>query len=158
MECSRLPHFLMQPAHAGSEALNGGWQIIQEYGLGGPSLWSSGTLERVGHGLGKGLRRESPGRPCKYVCLGRQWVQGQRCCFVSLFPSCHLHLPSPLFSWRPQTSWSGRGHSCLPVCHLYETAIQQHSPNPILASEELSSNDLILINLNLIAHGSLTEF
>lgn len=73
-------------------------------------------------------------------------------------PPCHLHLPSPLFSWHPQTSWSGCGHSCLPVCHLYETAIQHHSPNPILASEELSSNDLILINLNLIAHGSLTEF
>jgi hypothetical protein len=98
-------------------------------------LWD---LERVGHGLGRRLWRGSPGKSYKDAFLDRWEFRG---CLSSLFPS----MPSPL--GLPTLLLVFTELLVFLLSHMKQH-VQQLSPYPILSSEALGFNDLILINLN----------
>lgn len=95
--------------------------------------------------------RGSPEKSSKDAFLSRWGFRGKGAASYPSSPSSHLllGLPTLLLVFTELLVFL--------LSHMKQHS-QQLDPYPILSSEELGFNDLILIYLNLITHRSLTEF
>lgn len=95
--------------------------------------------------------RGSPEKSYKEAFLSRWGFRGKDAASYPSSPPCHLPLglPTLLLVFAELLVFL--------LSHMKQHS-QQLNPYPILSSEEVGFNDLILIHLNLITHRSLTDF